>query len=290
MITENPSQPLTPLPEDRVDAPAPGLGQEVQPGTGPQSLVWWLPWLDVAKALMVWLASVGLLLFVPIIVALPYLIYRFIAFGAPSPEQLGSDKMLIFWSVVGILPTHLLTLVIMWMIVSEGGRRPFWKTVGFEWPQNISPMIVGILSLLIAIILLMLAWFVTNLWGGSKTQLDLLIESSMQTRFATAFVAVVTAPLIEELIYRGVLYPAIERAAGVGVAIATVSLLFAGVHVFQYMNNVAVITVITVLSITLTVARAVTGKVLPSFIIHLVFNGIQSLILVLAPFINRGPG
>jgi hypothetical protein len=35
------------------------------------------------------------------------------------------------------------------------------------------------------------------------------------------------------------------------------------------------------------VVRAVTGKVFPAFIIHLVFNGIQSIILVLAPFIDK---
>jgi uncharacterized protein len=117
--------------------------------------------------------------------------------------------------------------------------------------------------------------------------LDLLVESSMQARFATAFVAVFTAPLIEELLYRGLLYSALERAAGVGIAVAVISLLFAGVHVFQYSNNIAVITVITLLSITLTVTRALTGTVLPSFIIHLVFNGVQSLLLVLGPFMDK---
>ena len=68
------------------------------------------------------------------------------------------------------------------------------------------------------------------------------------------------------------------------IAIPVVSLLFAGVHVFQYRNNFAVIAVITLLSITLTVARAVSGKVLPAFIIHLVFNGIQSVLIVLGAF------
>ena len=65
-----------------------------------------------------------------------------------------------------------------------------------------------------------------------------------------------------------------------------VSLLFAGVHVWQYRNNVAVIIVITALSIVLTVSRALSGKVLPAFIIHLAFNGIQSVIIVLGGFID----
>lgn len=248
---------------------------------------WWYPWLEVVKALALWVTSVALLLSIPVIVALPYFIYRLIASGPASVQDIASDKWLVFLSVLGIIPAHLLTLFVVRNIVSQGGRYSFWKTIGFEWPRNMGPTAVTLMSGLLAIVLLALAWLVTTLYGGSKTQLDLLIESSLYTRFATAFVAVATAPLIEEVIYRGVIYPAIERAAGMGVAIALVSLLFAGVHVFQYKNNISVIIVITLLSVVLTVARAVTGKVLPSFIIHLVFNGIQSLFLVLAPFMDQ---
>jgi membrane protease YdiL (CAAX protease family) len=91
---------------------------------------------------------------------------------------------------------------------------------------------------------------------------------------------------VEELVYRGVLYSAVERALGKIVAVGVVSLLFAGVHVFQYSNNIAVITVITLLSVTLTLVRAYSGRVLPAFVIHFVFNGIQSLLIVLAPFVG----
>ena len=291
MLTEEPSQQLTPLPEETAAPPTPVLGQEAQSIPSPQTLAWWLPWIEVLKATGVWFVSVLLLLFVPVIVALPYLVYKIVKFGAPSPEALGNDKTLIFLSVVGIVPTHLLTLLVTWIVISKWGRqRPFWKAVGFEWPKNIGPVVASLLSLLVAIVLLLLAWLVTNYWGGGKTQLDLLIESSLPARFATAFVAVATAPLVEELIYRGVLYPAIEKAAGMAIAVVAVSLLFAGVHVFQYINNIAVIVVITLLSFTLTLARAFTGKLLPSFVIHLVFNGIQSLILVLAPFVDKGTG
>lgn len=236
---------------------------------------------------MIWAASVGLLIFVPLLFALPYIIYKLSAGGSLSPDAIAADKTLIFFSVLGILPTHVLTIVIAWMVVTEGGRYPFWKTIGFEWPRQTSPLVTTLLSTLLALVLLALAWLVTELYDGGKTQLDVLIESSLPARFATAFMAVATAPLVEEVIYRGVLYPAFERAAGMAVAIVLVSLLFAGVHVFQYYNNIAVITIITLLSVTLTVARAVTGKLLPAFIIHLAFNGIQSLVLVVAPFVQK---
>ena len=285
MFTEESSQQqLDPLLQEHVDPPAPAPGIELQSVTTP---AWMEAWLDVVKAVAIWVASVLMLLLIPTVVALPYLIYRIAKFGPPTPEALASDPMLIFYSMLGILPAHLLTLAVMWMIVTEAGRRPFWKTVGFEWPENMGPVVSLLLSLLVGIILCVLAFGITYLYGERKTDLDIIIESSLYTRITTAFVAVATAPLIEELIYRGVLYRALEKAAGIAIAIAVPSLLFAGVHVFQYRKNIAVVGVITLLSITLTAVRAASGKLLPCFIIHLVFNGIQSVLIVLGGFIDK---
>lgn len=284
MFTEESSQQITPLPEEHAEPPAIPPGAQVQPPPKPE---WWVPWIDVGVAVVSWVVSVLLLLFVPVIYVLPYMVYRIVKAGAPSAEALASDKMLIFFSVAAILPTHLLTLVLVWIVISYGGRRPFWKNIDFDWPQNSTPAMTTMLSIVVALVLFSLAFAITMFYGERKTDLDLMIESSIYTRFATALVAVVTAPLVEELVYRGLLYKALEKAAGVAVAIAVVSLLFAGVHVFQYRNNVAVIAVITLLSITLTVTRAVSGKVLPAFIIHLVFNGIQSVLIVLGAFVDK---
>lgn len=246
-----------------------------------------MPWLDVLKAFIAWIVSVGLLIFVPLLVALPYVIYQWVQFGPPRPETLATDKTLIFFSIIGILPTHLLTLGVVWLFVTEFRRKPFLRTLSFHWPKNISPGTGTMLCVLLALVLLAIGWAVTTLWGGSKTQLDLIVESSFAARVATALVAVLTAPLVEEVVYRGMLYSALERAAGKWAGIVVVSLLFAGVHVLQYVNNLGVIVVITILSFTLTFARAYTGSLLPPFIIHLVFNGIQSLFIILAPFLDK---
>ena len=284
MFTEEPSQQITSLPEEQAEPPDVRPSETIQP---PAKTPWMTAWADVAISFGVWFVSVILLLVVPLIFTLPYLVYRIAKFGPPTPEALSTDKLLIFYSVVGILPTHLLTFVLVWIVVTYGGRRPFWKNIDFDWPKNLSPTATTLVSVLVATLLFLVALGVTSIYGERKTDLDLLIESSIYTRVATAFVAVATAPLVEELIYRGLLYRALEKAAGVGVAIGIVSLLFAGVHVFQYRNNLAVIVVITLLSITLTVTRAITGKVLPGFIIHLVFNGIQSVLIVLGGFVNK---
>ena len=289
MYTENSPQQADQLDQEWAAPPAPTPSQDIQPTPVRDPNERWLPWLDVGKALILWTTSFFLLLSVPVIVALPYAAYRIVQLGADAAQKLPTDTLLLFFSVLGILPAHLLTLTVIWAVISEGGRKPFWKTIGFEWPESLSPSVTVIACTVLALVLFGLAQLVTYIYGDRKTDLDLLIESSIYARFATAFMATATAPLVEEVIYRGVLYRALEKAAGIAVAVPIVSLLFAGVHVWQYRNNIAVIIVITVLSIVLTVSRAVTGKMLPAFIIHLAFNGIQSIFIVLGGFIDTDP-
>ena len=285
MITEESSQQLTPLPEQHGEPLATVPGGGMDPVSAKDSRR--LAWLDIVKAVGLWTASILLLVFIPLVALLPYIIYKVSTAGPAvfTPEALASDKWVIFYSVVGILPTHLITLAFAWFLISEGGRKSFWKAIGWGWPGP--PKRVTLISIAVALGLYGIAFGVTSVYGGNKTDLDRLIESSIYTRVATALVAVATAPLIEEVIYRGVLYPAVEKVTGMAFAIVVVSLLFAGVHVFQYRTNLAVIVVITLLSITLTVARAVTGRLLPSFIIHLIFNGVQSVLIVLSPLIDK---
>jgi len=298
VFTEEPSTEQTPLPTESTvsseapttEPPAPtsepfSFPPPPSPPTVPSGD---RRWYRLLLAIGTWFLSLLLLLVVPVIVAVPYFIYVWKTRGVPSPQALANDKTLLFFSILGIIPTHLLTLLLVWLVVTEWRKRPFWKAIGFEWPKSASPLVSALACVLIAVALFVLGAVVTSRWGGSKTQLDLLVESSLPARFATAFVAVFTAPLVEEMIYRGVLYSAVEQALGRAVAIAAVSLLFAGVHVFQYQNNIAVILVITMLSFSLTLMRAYTGKLLPSFIVHLVFNGIQSVVIVLAPFFGWG--
>jgi uncharacterized protein len=284
VITNEPSQQVTPLPEEQAGFPEQVVRDDLAQPPAASALP---AWLEAIIAIAYWGLSVAMLAFVPVIVALPYLIYSWLNFGPPTPQQLTTDKGLIFWSIIGILPAHLLTLGLAWVWFSAESRGQFWKRLRFEWPSNMSPAVTTMLCALLALVLLGVGYLVTTLVGGQKTQLDALVESSFAARVATALVAVITAPLVEEVIYRGVVYSALERVAGKISAVVFVSLLFAGVHVIQYWNNIGVILVITILSFTLTLARAYTGSLVPPFIIHLVFNGIQAFFIILAPFLDK---
>jgi membrane protease YdiL (CAAX protease family) len=278
VITDESSSFLEPVADKPPDVPDAASLEQTARTPDPDNPPW-----GVLKALLTWFVSVACLAFVPLLVVIPYILYVYLSSGAPRADALATDKNFLFLSILGVIPAHLLTFGVAWIVVTDWGRHRFWLTLGFTWPKSFGPWkCVGL-----AVLLLGIGALVTSYFGGSKTQLDLLIESSYQTRVATAFLAAATGPFVEELVYRGILYSALQRAVGVTMAVVLVSILFAGVHVYQYYNNLAVIAVITLLSVTLTVVRAVTGRLLPSFMIHLIFNGIQSLILVLQPFFQK---
>jgi membrane protease YdiL (CAAX protease family) len=243
--------------------------------------------IECLKAFGTWVASVLFLLLVPLIVILPYFIYLIVNVGAPTAQTLSQDKTFILLSLIGVVPAHLLTLLLAWILTTEFGRRPFWKSLNFYWPPSLGTWKGLGLSVGFAAVLLGMGVLVTNLIGGEKTDLDKLIESSYQARLATAFLAVATAPLVEEIVYRGMLYPAAQRLLGMGWAIAIVSVLFAGVHYLQYQNNMGVFTAIVILSLALTIIRAVSKSLMIPFVVHLIFNGIQSLYLVIEPLVNK---
>lgn len=271
--------PVTPLPQESFAGltPEPAAPRPVSPDNPP----WAVP-----GALAVWFISLLLMIVVPLTFLLPYAMRRGMTVETLEEFAL-SDKTAIFIQVLATLPAHLLTLGLAWAVVTRRGRHPFLKTLGWEWDERFNFW----RSAGLAVALLAVGLGVVWLTGNPETPLDQIINSSRATAVTTAFLATFTAPLVEEVVYRGVLYSALQRAVGVAWAAASVVLLFAVIHVPQYKTSPGVIATILMLSVFLTAVRAYTGKLLPCFIIHLIFNGIQSVLIVLEPYLRRfAPG
>lgn len=285
MITNDPS-PLSNLPT--ID-PEPAQEQtsytSATPADRPPGTV--SPWRQAGIAFISWFSSVVFLLFVPLIVGIPYMVYLMSKGAIIDGPSLLQDKTFLFIQIAAVIPAHVFTLIMVWLLVTRWGKLGFVEALKITWPPGVGWLRGVAICSVIAVLLLGLGFVITKFLGGGKTELDQLIESSFSARLATAFLAVATAPLVEEVIYRGMLYPAIQRLLGIGWAVLVVAMMFALVHVWQYRNNVGVILVITILSVVLTLVRAWTDRLLPSIVIHTIFNGVQSIILVLQPFVEK---
>ncbi|MCA1630106.1 MAG: CPBP family intramembrane metalloprotease, partial [Acidobacteria bacterium] len=222
---------------------------------------------------------------VQIVFVVPYVLTRGTFDPASLEKILRGDKTVILLSVISIIPAHLLTLALAWMIVTGFGKRPFWRSLGWGWSPRL-----GVWTCLGLTLLLHAAGRVfVAIFGDPETDLERLIMSSNAVRYTIAVLATFTAPLVEEIVFRGVLYSGLRKRVGTVWGAAAVIAIFAAIHVPQYLPNVAVISTILLLSSVLTFVRARTGKLLPCVAIHFFFNGITSILIVLAPYIESKP-
>src|SRR5438876_8132712 len=83
------------------------------------------------EGIVLWIASVLFILIVPAFFLLPYL--ASLAPPITDPEQIvefaKSDPTSIFLQIVGIIPAHILTLALAWLIVTRGRRYSFRQTL-----------------------------------------------------------------------------------------------------------------------------------------------------------------
>jgi CAAX protease family protein len=269
----------------------PGLIYSDQPQSQIQSLA---PNPDnpswgIGGALLVWVATILLQAIIPLLFLIPYATSQL---NPNSPDFArdvlvfaSTDRTAIFLQIFSILPTHILIFALLWAFVTRFGKRPFLASLGWGWSRGR----LGFWgSVGLGVALFVIATALAKLLGAEKpTQLEQLINSSLAARYMIAALAVFTAPFIEEFIYRGVLYSALQRSIGVNGAVIFVLALFTLIHVPQYWPNFGVIAAVGLLSIVLTVVRAQSGRLLPCIVIHLVFNLIQAVLLVIEPYAQR---
>ena len=248
------------------------------------------PW-GVAHAVITFVFSVAFLLIVPNLCVLPYLAVHYSGRSIITREMLLTDKTFVLIFLLGFFPVHILTFAVAWGVATRMGKFSLRNTLGWNWPPRFGAWKSISLGVLLLVLSIGLSTLIARFFGQPETEMERIIESSKAAALTTAFLAVATAPLVEETVYRGILYPAFQRTAGPMAAVMIVAGLFAGLHVLQYWPNIAAISTITLLSLVLTVVRARTGRLLPCFVIHFTFNAIQSLLILIGSYrteIERG--
>lgn len=243
------------------------------------------PWNNWA-AFGVWIASVLFIVVFPGLVFLPYLAKQHIDFTnqAAIVEFAKTDPTAVLLQIVSVIPAHIFTLLLAWLVVTRFKKYSFkemlgWNWGGFNWLHGVG--ILGGFFVLAAVT----SYFVPE----QDNDLLRMLKTSRGAVIAIAFLATFTAPLVEEVVYRGVLYSALQRSFGLAAGIILTTLFFAAVHVPQYYPSFSTIFLICLLSLVLTLVRVKTGNLLPCIVLHTIFNGIQSVGLLLQPYFPDNP-
>jgi uncharacterized protein len=163
-------------------------------------------------------------------------------------------------------------------------RSPFWRTIGWRKLETgrFSKRVVYFGLILAGFFLSVIVSLGSALFPPDK---DLPIEALFQDRNTTLLfmlIAVFLAPVFEETIFRGYIYPVIGRSFGMAWGIVATGMLFGLLHAEQLWGGWSQIALLVFVGIVLTFARAFSRSVVTGFVIHTSYNLVQVIGLLIA--------
>jgi len=171
---------------------------------------------------------------------------------------------------------YIVVATFMVMLIEGRYHVRFWQAIKWNWPQSSWKWLgVGVLLLLSINVV---ARFLPM---PKSTPFDQFFLKARDAYLISIF-AVTLGPLMEELFFRGLLYPVLARRVGMFWGIVLTALPFGLVHMFQYGYAWGVVLLIFLMGVVCTTVRAKTGSVASSFLVHVGYNGTEMFLLALA--------
>lgn len=176
-------------------------------------------------------------------------------------------------TVVAQLLAYFLVLGFMVAVVNRVPGHEFWRELRWQWPRN------WLLYLMAGFVLSVgLQAFAHFLPMPKELPIDRFFRTA-QEAWALSLFGMTFAPLMEELFFRGFLYPVLSRRLGTIVAVIVTSASFGLIHASQLGRAWGPVLVVSLVGLALTITRAVTKSVAPGFLMHVAYNGTISVLL-----------
>jgi membrane protease YdiL (CAAX protease family) len=176
-------------------------------------------------------------------------------------------------AVLGQGFAYLLILAFMVSIVKRVPGRDFWVAIRWNWPKNWATYLMAGAALSFG--LQGIAHFLPI---PKELPMDRFFRTPGEA-WALSLFGVTLAPLLEELFFRGFLYPVLVRRFGIGIAVLATAAGFSLIHAPQLGRAWGPVLVIFMVGLALTITRAITKSVAAGLIMHMAYNGTLSILL-----------
>jgi hypothetical protein len=176
-------------------------------------------------------------------------------------------------TVLGQGLAYLLILAFMVSIVRRAPGQHFLHAIRWNWPQNWSAYLLSGVAVSFA-----LQGIARILPMPKELPMDRFFRTPSEA-WALSLFSITFAPLLEELFFRGFLYPVLVRRLGVAMAVLTTAAGFSLIHAPQLGRAWGPVLVIFMVGLALTLTRAITKSVAASLLMHVAYNGTLSVLL-----------
>lgn len=221
------------------------------------------------------------------------LVFVFSAFGVTPAQLRSSASAKSYFAIVNQILVSFALLAYLAGQVHLREGKPFWRSIGWRplvtksvpAPMVYAFLVAGGLSL---------SMFVQFAAGFFKPRGKLPIETFFQDRGSALLlmlVSVLLAPVLEETIFRGFIYPVIARSWGIMASIFVTGTLFGLLHAAQLWGGWPQIALLVIVGLIFTYVRAVTKTVFASYVLHLSYNSFLFMVfLVSSHWLRTVPG
>jgi uncharacterized protein len=243
-------------PQDLPPGAAPLAGpDEASPSPSPENPPW-SGW-DVLR--------IALLMF-----GLPFLLLPIVAVVVQKKFYAGVPMDTVLRKPWLALSTELVVylFVISYMIMFVEGKlhQRFWPAIRWVWPRRQWPALAVLGAAMVSLQVLERFFRIPQ-----HVPMEDFLSTPLLAAFTGLF-AISFGPLMEELFFRGFLYPTLARRFGIFVAVVSTAVPFALIHGLQLEFAWGLVFIIFLVGLVLTIVRAKTGSVAASFVVHVAYN------------------
>jgi CAAX protease family protein len=241
--------------------PGPGPDAPLEPPVAPPahaSFPAWSAW-DVLAVLVFTAAAVFVFSLAALFIARSVPGYRHVPVA-----ELATNARVVIGAQASAYP---LVLIFMFVLVRSRTRERFRRAIHWNWPGISAPGFF-VLGIILAVAIDGLSRFLPI---PKSLPMDRYFNDAASAYLMATF-GMTLAPLLEELFFRGLLYPVLRRAFGLIIGVLLTAAAFAAIHGTQLGYAWAPILSIFVVGVVFTVARARANSVAASFLMHCGYN------------------
>jgi membrane protease YdiL (CAAX protease family) len=165
-------------------------------------------------------------------------------------------------------------LLYLYALIRRRAALPFWRVLGWRGLRH-GRIAVPFLVLVLLLVGCAMAIAADAASEFYTTQKPLPIQALFSDRQSVLYLmgyGLLLAPLAEETLFRGFIYPALARKFGVFAGITITGILFGMVHAPQLWGGWGQIATLVAVGMALTAVRAALGSVAASYVLHLGYN------------------
>ncbi len=223
-------------------------------------------WTDLGIFLLFYLGSTIILLIVAMIAAAGIL-------SIPFPSLQKHPMVLIVVTIIAQTASSIAALFYFWILARVRRAGKMWPALGWHSLDGTTTNGATILKYLftglgLAIIVTLMGQFVKQ---SGPVPFEEFFKAR-QSVLMLMFFGILIAPLVEETIFRGFLYPVAARQFGIAPGIVFTGIIFGAFHAMQLWGAWGQIALLVVVGIVLSAIRARTHSVLASFLVHVAYN------------------